>query len=419
MEEEVKIEDVAKRLGAKLREEQKAEFTSLKEEIGKSASAEEVNKILKKMEKFTEDLDGLSKKMNPDNGGYHVKSFDEQVFDALKDKGDELKEVASKKSASFEFEVKAPGTMLVRDGNGPSHPTAPSNYEGTVYLTQFQSGITRPERREPFLRQTMRIFSTSKPMIAYAELKNRDGAAGMTAEGAKKSQIDFDIVEARADVKKITAFVKVSKEMLDDVPYIRSVINQELVEAIELKLDEQLWEGDGAGNNLKGLLEYATALVVSAGTNPSFYQAVPSANLFDVLRVAQAILTQNYYPPTHAFVNPADKALMELTKDANGNYVIPPFGTANRMAVAGLIVVGNNLVEPGEFLIGDMTKSNLAIRENISISVGYENDDFTLNLVTILAEMRAGHFIKSNHFPAFVKGNFATIMAAINRPAAS
>ncbi len=52
----------------------------------------------------------------------------------------------------------------------------------------------------------------------------------------------------------------------------------------------------------------------------------------------------------------------------------------------------------------------------MNIQVGYVNDDFTKNLVTILAEMRAVHYVKSNHYGAFVKGDFATAIAALVTP---
>jgi hypothetical protein len=52
----------------------------------------------------------------------------------------------------------------------------------------------------------------------------------------------------------------------------------------------------------------------------------------------------------------------------------------------------------------------------MNIQVGYVNDDFTKNLVTILCEARAAAFVKVNHYGAFVKGNFATAKAALELP---
>jgi hypothetical protein len=52
----------------------------------------------------------------------------------------------------------------------------------------------------------------------------------------------------------------------------------------------------------------------------------------------------------------------------------------------------------------------------MSLQVGYVNDDFQRNMVTILAEMRLCHYVKNNQVGAFVTGDFATAIAAIELP---
>jgi hypothetical protein len=84
------------------------------------------------------------------------------------------------------------------------------------------------------------------------------------------------------------------------------------------------------------------------------------------------------------------------------------------MRVANIIVVSTTYMTAGNFLVGDMTKSNLRIRENVNIQVGYVNDDFQRNMVTILAEARAVHYVKLNDVNAFVKGTIATAITALD-----
>jgi hypothetical protein len=52
----------------------------------------------------------------------------------------------------------------------------------------------------------------------------------------------------------------------------------------------------------------------------------------------------------------------------------------------------------------------------MNLQVGYVNDDFQRNMVTILAEMRAAHYVKDNQVDAFVTGDFTTAIAAIDLP---
>jgi HK97 family phage major capsid protein len=236
----------------------------------------------------------------------------------------------------------------------------------------------------------------------------------MVGEGVAKPQADFDLVEASMAVKKVAAWIKVSKEMVDDLAFMRGEINNELIEIVELEMDSQILTGDGTGDNLQGLLSYAQAFTPAT----QFVAGVPNANILDVLRVAMAQIAGNNFEANYILMNPQDVAAMELTKSSTGEYTLPIFvpmadGVTRVMAVP---VVANNGVAVGDYLVGDFTKSNLRLREDLNIQVGYINDDFTRNMMTVLCEARACHFVKSNHTGAFVKGTFATDIATINQP---
>jgi hypothetical protein len=84
--------------------------------------------------------------------------------------------------------------------------------------------------------------------------------------------------------------------------------------------------------------------------------------------------------------------------------------------VANLPVVVTSNIAAGTYLVGDFTKSNVRIREGVNMQVGYVNDDFQRNMVTILAEARLVHYIKGNDADAFVTGDIATDIAVIDQP---
>lgn len=331
-------------------------------------------------------------------------SFEKELATELKSRLNELKDLKKKQNGSINFNVKAAATFL----------TGTHYSGGTVGLTSWDSSVARAPRRQPFMRELVRVLPTDNLYIAWAEIKNPDpGVAGMVAEGAVKPQTDFDVVEASAKVEKIAVWMKVSKEALDDIKFLQAEINTELRELVELKLDEQILSGDGVAPNLEGILEYAPAFAAGA-----FAASIPFANAYDVIVAAIAQIGAANFNPSAVVVNPVDYYKLMLTKDANGNYIRPQFMSDGSYVIAGLRVVANNGVAAGSFLVGDFSKSNLAIREEVTMDFGYVNDDFTRNLVTILAEMRAVHYIKSNHVNAFVQGVFADAVADILLPAA-
>jgi HK97 family phage major capsid protein len=332
-----------------------------------------------------------------------AKTLGESIFNAFKNAKDSITQMIEK-GGLLKLDVKAAGTMTIS-----------GNYSGgTVGLSEMENGLTRIVRRRPFMRQLVNSRGTTSKYVVYTEQKNADpGLAGMTAEGALKSQTDFDIVENSCEVKKITAFIKVSKEMIADLPFMQGEINGELMELIELKLDEQILSGDGLGDNLTGLL--ANAQPFTPGV--TFTALVPSANQSDVLRIAIAQIAQNNFSATHILLNPIDAAAMDLTKDAGGAYTYQmPLTMDGVTRIKAVPVIENNGITVGSYVVGDMSKDNLRIREEMNIQVGYVNDDFTKNLVTVLAEMRACNYVKSNHYGAFVAGDFATDIAVIDKP---
>lgn len=306
-----------------------------------------------------------------------------------------LKEGESKQN--IRMTAKAVGDMMVS-----------TNTTGQMPQADREAGITRVSRRQPFIVQLVNVGSITSTLWEWVQQANPEGDAGMTAEGALKSQIDFDLVLASAQVRKVTAFIKVSKEMLDDIPLMESEINQELTEVINLKIDAQVLSGDGTGQNLVGIKENATAF--AAG---SFAGAVSEANNSDVLRVAINQISVSLFQANYIIMHPSDVTAMDLQKASDGHYVLPPFSTSANTIIKGIPIVANTGVTEGDFLVGDFTKSGVRFREGLTFDVGYVNDDFTKNFVTILAEARLVHRVKSNHYPAFVAGTFSTAKAAL------
>lgn len=333
-----------------------------------------------------------------------VKSFENELKEQLSAQKENLLNLKSDRSAKgVNFDMKAAGTMAIG-----------TNYSGgTMGLTNFDPEFARIQRRQPFMRELVRVMTTDNMYIAWAEQKNADpGVAGTVAEGASKPQTDFDIVEATAKVEKIAVWIKVSKEALADIKFLQAEINTELRELVELKLDEQILSGDGTSPNLKGILP----VVPTFAAVSTMALLVPTPNRFDVIMAAVAQIAAANFTADSVVLNPADFFALQLTKDANGGYIMPPFSSANGLTIAGLRVVSNNGVAAGTFLVGDFKKASLAIREDVNIQVGYVNDDFTKNLVTILAEMRAVLYIKTNWLNAFVKGSFSTGITALTKP---
>lgn len=370
----------------------KSDVEAVKEAVDKA------NQLSDKVDKLIEDVTKVAAETDKATKQHENRpvSFKESLMKALNEKSAELKALKEAKHqiSGFGIEVKSAGTMTL------------SNYTGGTALTDMvEPGITGIPTRRPFLLQILNPQPTTSNTIRYVQKKNRDGGAGVTAEGTAKTQADFDLVETTATVQKITSYIKVSKEMMDDIPFIMGEINGELRTLVNLKIDSELLAGSTFTSDISD-----SASTFTAGT---WANSVPSANNMDVLRIAISQIAVNLFDANYILMHPTDVAQFDLEKDADGQYVIPPFRSINGMQVKGVQIIENTGVTAGTYYVGDFTKMTVKMREEFNIAVGFENDDFTKNLVTILGEARLACYFKSNYAGAIIEGTFADDKAAI------
>lgn len=392
------MEEIIKELGLKI-DAMKSETVSKTELITLMSKVSELETKGNEVGTLKSDLEEIALKVLAIETKGATSNVPESLATLLTEKAEELKAMKEKSGASVQITLKAAGTMALS-----------TNTTGQISQAEREAGITRIVTRNPFVLQLVNVGAIMSNVWEWVEQKNRDGGAAMTAEGALKSQADFDLVVASANVKKVTAYIKVTKEMLDDVELMRSEIDQELTELINLKIDDQLLNGTGLTVNLTGINTNATAWAAGA-----FALTIPTPNVFDVIRTAINQVRVNLFEPNYIVMHPTDVTKMDLAKASDGHYVLPPFISNDGTTVSGIRVVSNTGVTVDNFLVGDFSKAGVRFKEGLTINVGYENDDFTKNLVTILAEARLVQRVKSNHYGAFVKGVLSTAITALTK----
>ena len=392
------MEEIIKELGLKI-DAMKSETVSKAELITLMSKVSELETKGNEVGTLKSDLEEIALKVLAIETKGVTSNVPESLATLLTEKAEELKSMKEKSGASVQITLKAAGTMALS-----------TNTTGQIPQAEREAGITRIVRRNPFILELVNVGTIMSNVWEWVEQKNLDGGAAMTAEGAAKSQADFDLVVASANVKKVTAYIKVTKEMLDDVELMRSEIDQELTELINLKIDDQLLNGTGLTVNLTGINTNATAWAAGA-----FALAIPTPNVFDVIRTAINQVRVNLFEPNYIVMHPTDVTKMDLAKASDGHYVLPPFISNDGTTVSGIRVVSNTGVTVDNFLVGDFSKAGVRFKEGLTINVGYENDDFTKNLVTILAEARLVQRVKSNHYGAFVKGVLSTSITALTK----
>lgn len=320
------------------------------------------------------------------------------IKDQLTANIEKLKELKNNK-IRFDFTIKAVGTM-----------TTSASLTGQIATAMTIPGFNPIASRQPFIGQLINNGTTSSPLIQWVEEVAGEGDAGLTAEGVAKNQMDVDFKLVSEAVRKITVYVKISEEMLEDIDFMASAINTKLLQKLELKIDQQILAGTAGGVQLNGIYTQATAF--AAG---SFALAVVTPNLFDVIKVAINQIAIANHNANFIVVHPSDAVALSLTKDGNKGYLFPTFNLPNGKTVDGIPVITNTGIGIGNMLVGDFSKASVYFKDAVRIEMGYDADDFTKNLRTVLAEARLALVIEGNDKTAFVKGVISACVTAITK----
>lgn len=299
--------------------------------------------------------------------------------------------LAKGENTRISLQIKATLTSLTTDAAG--------SVGDAIQVTRLPGILPMPQR-QLFIRDLIAPGQMDGNALEYVKETGFTNGAGMVAEGAAKpsSDIKFDLVTTSAKV--IAHWMKASRQVLSDISQLRSIIDQRLIYGLKLKEEQQILSGDGTGQNLLGIIPQATAFAAPI--------TVASATSIDNMRLAalQAALAE--YPATAHVMNPADWAWIELLKDTTGRYIIGNPQGAITPTLWGLPVVATQAMTIDKFLTGSFRQgAQFFDRWLARVETGYENDDFTKNLVTILAEERGALAVYRPE--AFIYGDFGRV----------
>ena len=236
--------------------------------------------------------------------------------------------------------------------------------------------------------------------------------AGWVQEGALKPLLDATLEEHTISAGKVAVRAKFTEETLTDFPSFVAEVEAEMINKLGLKEENGILSGRGSAGEIKGV-----GTDMPAFSLDSF--KVEKPNMFDALVAAYAQIvstSEMSYRPNLVLMHPLDYAAMQLTKDVNGQY-LRPFRSGDEL-VQGLSVETTTTVTQGDFIMGDFNYLNIRDVWGLSMRLGWENDDFSKNIVTVLAEKRLMAYIKAQYKTAFVKDTFATVIEGITAPAA-
>ena len=306
------------------------------------------------------------------------------------------------------------GVSLTNYGVKDVYSALPSGTPGSFGTIQRDPIVTPPTRTKR-VRDLFPTRTTTAAVIEYFRQLGFTSTGGGTNNASSvaervgnafgaKPQSGMTFVGEQAPVRTLAHWEAAHRNVLADEPQLRSIIDNELMYGLRLLEDDQILNGDGNGENLRGVLQTAGIQDYSWSEGAALPVTDSKA---DAIRRAATLSFLSYYEPTGVVMHPNDWEDIELTKDANGQYLV-----AVSVAMGGepkiwrLPIIDTPAIAEGTALVGAFgTGAQLYDREQASIRISEQHADFFVrNAIVVLAEQRLALAVKRPE--AFVKVTF-------------
>lgn len=375
-----KLEKLRKEAEGLLAKVEAGDAEALKRASALADEIEETEKALKEAEAFQAKVKSIGALHGADGegGDAPAKSLGEFAAKGMKERGVKS---GGRFSANLGTFSKAAASPMV----------TPSGVSAA--LADVQERLYEGPRRRLVIADLLGQETTSRSAVTYfVESETVNGAVATVAEGSEKPLISFgDPTPVTESVRKIAAVMKESDEMIDDLPWLASAIDNRGIYLVQLFEEDQLLNGNGSGTNLNGILNRAGILTGQTATG--------EPNVADaIFRAMTDISTNSPFTADGIVINPADYQTLRLAKDSNNQYYGGGFfqgqygngGVMEQPPIWGLRTVVTPAIAAGTVLVGAFRQGGSVIRRNgLTVEIANQNeDDFVNNRIAIRIEER-------------------------------
>ena len=305
----------------------------------------------------------------------------------------------------FKHQITVPGRIFDRKAAG----TITEAGSGYPIIAQRVGMYSVPNYLPLVMRDLVQVIPLSGTnAIEYVKETWEYLADYQVAEGDRKAQGNVTYTDETALVRTIAWFVKISRQMVADVPAIAATIDSKLIYGVMKKEEKEILWGDNAAGHLWGIMPQATILPADV--------LVDATGNIDMISEAVAYLAAQGFAASAVVMNGLAWGNMQIAKNSQGAYLLggPPVADA-QPRIWGLPIVTTPEMTGNQFLVGAFP-GNVALfdRESATVDMALENeDDFVRNLVTFRCEERVALAVFTPS--AFVKGTFAVTPPAVMR----
>jgi HK97 family phage major capsid protein len=257
--------------------------------------------------------------------------------------------------------------------------------------------IVMAATRPPQLLDFIPVRPTQYELVKYMEQTTRTQSAAEKGEGITYAESTFEFTERESPVRKITTSIPVTDEQLQDVGEVAALLDNELRLDIRVRLDQQVWNGDGSAPNLAGILDYNSA----AHANGDIQTLAQNAggvgdSIFDAVFSAMTLVrTVGRAQPNLVVLHPTDWSIVRLARTDLGEWLMGSPSQVGPQMLFGANVVLAETGSAGTGLVGDFANyCYIAEKRGIDVQAGYVGDQFKDGKKTLRADLRAAFVVR-------------------------
>jgi HK97 family phage major capsid protein len=218
---------------------------------------------------------------------------------------------------------------------------------------------------------------------------NSDAAAVQSDEGAAKAESNIGFTMETLEAATVAHFVTCSRQVLADSPLLVEFLNQVMLFGALKKFENLIVSGNGTSDKVSGLLTQGTAYLPGADHSS------------DMIGEMLAALTALGFTPDLVIINAQDYFDIISARDTNHRYIAGGWSAASPTNLWGVFTVPTAALNRGTVIGLDTSVVRVLDREEANLQVGYQNDDFVKNQVSLVAELR-GNLAVQNPDGVFV-----------------
>lgn len=227
------------------------------------------------------------------------------------------------------------------------------------------------------------IGATDTDTVDWIVEQARTDAAAETAYGTAVPESAYGFAHTTTAVKRVGHFIPATKGVLMDAGQTKTLLDSRLISGLQLRIESQMFSGNGTGENLKGFSGESGIGTQALGADTQLdavHKAVTNVRVNNVMNVEPNVL----------LISPADYEKLLLSKTSQGAYVYANPTAGTTPSIWGLMPVVSTLVADGTPWVGDWKEACTAwVRTGISLSASDQHSDyFTRGLVALMAETR-------------------------------